>query len=562
MRGMDGGDGRDGERAGVASPADHRESAGTPFYLMRFPFHLPLPGRLAVSLVLALASALLPHSLPAASAGPAGRPNILFVLADDMGYGDVSALNPKSIWKTPQIDRLAREGMIFTDGHSSSGVCTPTRYTLLTGRHSWRTTLKRGVLNGYGASLIEPGRLTWPGFLRQQGYTTAIFGKWHLGLDWARQGPRPEDVNYSRPFGGGPLAHGFDRFFGISASLDMPPYVWLENDRVTSPPAGTVADNPAPRLWRAGPIGGDFRMEEVQPKLVDRTIAFIAERGAARDGKPFFAYLALAAPHTPTLPTKEFAGRTPTPYGDFVLQVDADVGRLLDALRQHRLDRNTLVVFTTDNGFAPAGDIPRHRDFGHDPSAGFRGVKSDAFEGGHRVPFIVRWPGVTPAGSRCTEVVGQLDFFATCAELFGVKLPENAAEDSCSILPLLRGEKKPGGRGAALVHHSADGEFAIREGKWKLILCPGSGGWSPPTRSPSPWTQPKPDSFDGLPPFQLYDLEADSAEKTNLADRHPEIVRRLGKLMRSYIERGRSTPGAPQRNAGGAWPQTSWMEKF
>lgn len=500
----------------------------------------------------------------ALGAAPANRPNILFILADDMGVGDVSALNPKSIWKTPQLDRLAREGMVFTDAHSSSGVCTPTRYTLLTGRYSWRGKLKRGVLNGYSPSLIEPGRLTLPGFLRQQGYATAMFGKWHLGLDFAKTGPKPEEVDYGKPFGGGPLANGFERFFGISASLDMPPYVWLENDRVTQPPSGTVGDSPAPKLWRAGPIGGDFKMEDVQPRLTEKTIAYLAERAAARDVKPFFVYLALAGPHTPTLPSKEFEGKTPGLYGDFVLQIDRDIGSILDALERHGLARNTLVIFTTDNGYAPAGNIPKLDQFGHDSSGGFRGTKSDVFEGGHRVPFIARWPGVTPAGTRNEATIGHLDVFATCAELFGVKLADNVAEDSGSLLAILRGERGAGVRGReALVHHSAEGEFAIREGKWKLILCPGSGGWSPPTRSPSPWTQAKADSFEGLPPFQLYDLSADPKEATNLAERHPEVVQRLGRKLREIIERGRSTPGAAQPMLGAEnWPQIGWRGRF
>jgi arylsulfatase A-like enzyme len=452
--------------------------------------------------------------------------------------------------------------MVFTDAHSASGVCTPSRYTLLTGRYSWRGKLKRGVLQGYSPSLIETGRLTLPGFLREQGYTTAMFGKWHLGLDWAKTGPEPEDVDYTKPFGGGPTAHGFDRFFGISASLDMPPYVWLQNDRVTAPPAGTVGDSPAPRLWRAGPIGGDFRMEDVQPRLTEKTIGFLAERAAARDGKPFFLYLALAGPHTPTLATREFAGKTRTPYGDFVAQIDADVGAILAALEKQGLARNTLVIFTTDNGYAPAGDIPRHRDLGHDSTGGYRGSKSDAFEGGHRVPFIARWPGVTPAGSRNANVIGQLDVFATCAELLGVKLPDNVAEDSSSLLGLLRGQPAPATRRDSLVHHSAEGEFAIRQGEWKLILCPGSGGWSPPTRSPSPWTQPNVDDFSGLPPFQLYNLGTDSKETTNLAAQRPEIVQRLGKVMRATIERGRSTPGAAQPYVREPWSQLGWTQEF
>ena len=500
--------------------------------------------------------------LRSAAAAVPERPNVLLVLADDMGLGDVSHLNPASLWRTPHLDRLAREGMVFSDAHSSSGVCTPTRYTLLTGRYSWRGRLKRGVLQGYSPPLIEPGRQTLAGFLQAQGYTTALFGKWHLGLDWARSGPAPEDVDWTRPFGGGPRAHGFDRFLGISASLDMPPYVWLRDDRVTAAPAGRVGDSPAPRLWRAGPIGADFKMEEVQPRLTAETLAFLGERAAARDGRPFFVMVSLASPHTPTLATGEFAGSTPTPYGDFVRQVDADFGRILAELDRLGLARNTLVVFTTDNGYAPAGDIPSHRALGHDSSGGFRGAKSDSYEGGHRVPFLARWPGVTPPGGRSGAVIGHLDLFATLAEVLGVPLPADVAEDSASFLPLLRGSPlAPGGR-EGLVHHSSEGEFSIRAGRWKLILAPGSGGWGRPTRSPSPWTQPKPDSFEGLPAFQLYDLEADPRETTNLEARHPEVVARLGRLLRGYIERGRSTPGPAQPYVREGWPQVAWMERF
>jgi arylsulfatase A-like enzyme len=511
---------------------------------------------------LAAATALVLTLAWAAPGGAAEKPNVLFILADDMGIGDVSCLNPKSLWQTPHLDRLAREGMIFSDAHSSSGVCTPTRYTLLTGRYSWRGRLKRGVLQGYSPSLVEPGRLTLPGFLRTQGYATAMFGKWHLGLDWVKTGPGAEAVDFGQPVGGGPVAHGFDRFFGISASLDMPPYVWIQDDRVTAPPAGRVGDSPAPKLWRAGPIGADFKMEEVQPRLTEKTVAYLAERAAARDGRPFFLYLALAGPHTPTLPTPKFAGSTPTLYGDFIRQIDADIGAILGALEQHNLARRTVVIFTTDNGYAPAGDIPRHRDLGHDSTGGYRGSKSDSFEGGHRVPFFVRWPGVTAPGSRCAEVIGHLDVYATLAEFLGAPLPATAAEDSSSLLALLRGQPPPASRREALVHHSSEGEFSIRQGQWKLILAPGSGGWSPPTRSPSPWTQPKPDSFEGLPPFQLYDLAADPKETTNLIDRHPEIVQRLGRLMRTTIERGRSTPGEAQPYVRDGWPQLAWMAGF
>jgi arylsulfatase A len=506
-------------------------------------------------IVIALAC-LLGFALVASSAHAAPRPNILYILADDMGIGDVSCLNSNSAWKTPNLDRLAREGRIFTDAHSASGVCSPSRYTLMTGRYSWRGRLKTGVLHGYDPSLIEKGRVTVASFLRQQGYATAMVGKWHLGLDWQKTGPKPEEVDYTKPFTGGPLAHGFDSFFGISASLDMPPYVYLENDRSTTVPVDKVAESPKPKMWRAGPIGGDFRHAEVQPRFIERSIAFLDARAAARDGKPFFLYLALASPHTPIVPTAEFEGKTRTnPYGDFVTQVDADIGALLAALARNGQATNTLVIFTADNGCSPAANLPELRKLGHDPSAGYRGHKADLFEGGHRVPFIACWPGQVPAGTRCAQTVGQLDLLATCAELLNTKLPANAGEDSVSIAPLLRGGNTPLAGRDALVHHSNNGSFAVRQGKWKLLLVPDSGGWS----------APKPGSPEAktLPRFQLYDLEADPAEKENVQAEHPEIVERLGRLLRGLLERGRSTPGAPQPyDRETPWPQKAWTAEF
>jgi arylsulfatase A-like enzyme len=303
-------------------------------------------------------------------------------------------------------------------------------------------------------------------------------------------------------------------------------------------------------------------MEDVEPRLTEKTIAFLNERAAARDGKPFFLYLALAAPHTPLLPTREFEGRThATTYGDFVAQVDADVGRILAALEANGLARNTLVIFTSDNGFAPAAGLEDQIKARHDPSGGWRGYKSDLFEGGHRMPFIARWPGVTPAGTRCSRIVGQLDLFATCAQMLGAELPAGAAEDSVSMLPLLRGENNAAARDS-IVNHSADGEFAIREGKWKLLLCPGSGGWSPPTPTPSVWLKTDAADLRKLPPFQLYDLTQDPAERNNLVAAHPDLVRRLGAKLRTIIERGRSTPGAPLPVEVKGWPQIAWISQF
>ncbi len=498
---------------------------------------------------------------PRAAAAAAPKPNVVVIFADDMGLGDLSCYNPRSAWRTPHLDRLAREGLRFTDAHSASALCTPSRYALLTGRYAWRSRLKQGVLQGYHGRLIEPGRQTIASFLRAQGYATAAVGKWHLGLDWVRTGARLEDVDFSKPFANGPLTLGFDRFFGISASLDMPPYVWLRDDRATTVPTATIGDSPAPKLWRGGPIGDDFKMDAVQTRFTDEALAFFDARAAARDGRPFFLYLPYASPHTPVLPTGEFDGKTgTTPYGDFVAQLDGDIGRLLDRLEKHGMTKNTLVIFTADNGFAPPGGFDGLQKLGHDPSGGYRGVKADLFEGGHRVPFIARWPAVIRGGGTSAALVGQPDIFATCAEAAGAALPPDAAEDSTSFLPVLRGEKAT--VRTTLVNHSGEGRFAIREGKWKLLLWPGSGGWSHPTPAPTQWLKVEKADLAQFPPFQLYDLEADPKETKNLAAEHPDIVQRLGRALRADVERGRSTPGAPQKNAEGPWPQLGWMERF
>jgi arylsulfatase A-like enzyme len=505
---------------------------------------------------------LLAALLLVVAARAATPPNIIFILADDLGIGDVSSYNLKSAWQTPHLDRLAREGLRFDAAHSASSLCTPSRYAFLTGRYAWRGPLKQGVLQGYHPALIEPGRPTVASFLRQHGYTTAVFGKWHLGLDWVRTGPLLENVDFSKPFAAGPTTHGFDRFFGISASLDMPPYVWLAQDRATMVPTATVADSPTPKLWRAGPIAADFKMEDVQPRLIATALDYIAERATAKDGKPFFLYLPLAAPHTPVLPTRDFEGKTKTTsYGDFVAQVDADVGQLVMTLEKHGLSKNTLVIFTSDNGFAPAADVPGHAKFNHDPSGGYRGFKSDLYEGGHRVPFIAHWPGTIKAGTTSDALVAQLDLFATAADLVGAKLPETAAEDSFSFLPLLRGEKQSAR--TAIISHSAEGRFAIQAGPWKLLLWPGSGGWSAPTPKPSVWLKVERTDLATLPSFQLYHLAIDPAEKQNLAAAQPEIVQRLGQMLRADVERGRSTPGAPQPfTATPEWTQLAWRKSF
>jgi arylsulfatase A-like enzyme len=493
---------------------------------------------------LILAATVISSAYGGQPAGSRSTPNIVFILADDLGYGDVKCLNPEGKIATPNLDRLAAGGMICTDAHSSSSVCTPTRYGILTGRYNWRSALKSGVLGGLSRRLIEPGRLTVPALLKQKGYATACIGKWHLGMDWplkdggfATDYPDGWQVDYTRPIQNGPTAVGFDYFFGISASLDMPPYVFIENDRATAVP--TVE-----KTWiRKGPAAAEFEALDVLPTLTRKAVNYIGERAAAaKAGTPFFLYLPLNAPHTPILPTAEWQGKSGlNAYGDFVLQVDAAVGQILRTLDERGLAENTLVVFTSDNGCSPAAKIDEMVAKGHDPSYHFRGHKADIFDGGHRIPFLVRWPARIKAGSTSDQLICLTDLMATCTEIVGAKLPDNAGEDSVSLLPAFLGQADKPLR-EAVVHHSINGSFSIREGRWKLELCPDSGGWSAP-RPGSPAAKK-------LTPVQLYDLSRDIGEETNVQEQHPDVVQRLTGLLEKYVADGRSTPGALQPNTG------------
>ncbi len=488
--------------------------------------------------------------------GGAVKPNLVYILADDMGYGDLSCLSSESKIRTTHLDRLRAGGMAFTDAHSTSAVCTPSRYSLLTGRYNWRSTLKSGVTWGYSEALIEEGRLTVGEMLRREGYRTACFGKWHLGWTWGRAGRAEretegggsggEDVDFSKPITNGPTTRGFDHFFGIAASLDMPPYVYVEDDRPTAEPDHVTADK-GMAFWREGPTAPDFVHEEVLPTLTERAVRFIGEQKDA----PFFLYLPLAAPHTPILPTPEFRGQSGTnDYGDFCLQVDDTVGQVMDALEENGLTEHTIVIFAADNGCSPRADFTHLASLGHRPSYHFRGHKADIYEGGHRIPHLVRWPEEIPAGSTCDETVCLVDLMATLADVLGVELADDSAEDSSSLLPAWRGEAD-GPLREATVHHSVNGSFSIRQGKWKLELCPGSGGWS----YPKPGDEPV-----GVPPFQLYDLDADVSERVNVLEKHSEVVDSLTALLTMYVKDGRSTDGAPQPNTGPLrWPQLEWM---
>lgn len=481
---------------------------------------------------------------------PTTPPNIIFILADDMGYGDVSCLNEHGKIYTQHLDRLAAAGLICRDGHATSAVCTPSRYSILTGRYNWRSALKQGVNRGYSPPLLEEGRLTVASFLQQHGYATGCVGKWHLGWHWAKIGPEETDVDFTQPITDGPTSVGFDYYFGISASLDMPPYVYVENEQPTAVPDHICEGFEGKRLLRAGPTAPDFDHEEVLPTFAEKAVAWVDAQ--AQKDAPFFLYLPLAAPHTPILPTAEFLGKSGvSTYGDFCLQVDDVVGQLLALLDQHGIADNTIVIFTSDNGCAPHADLEEMAAVGHNPSYVFRGHKADIYEGGHRVPLLIRWPATIAAGSVSDETVCLADLLATCADILETPLPDNAGEDSVSNLPIWRGDSLTQGIREATVHSSVNGSLSIRQGRWKLEMCPGSGGWSYP--KPGPETE-------GLPPIQLYDLATDIGERTNVAADHPDIVETLTDLLTSYIRNGRSTPGVPQANAQGAyWEQLWWL---
>ena len=514
-------------------------------------------------------SRLLPLSLflllsfPAAAAN-SSKPNILVILADDLGYGDVQCYNPaRGKIPTPHIDRLAAQGMRFTDGHSSSGVCSPSRYTLLTGRYHWRTKLQSGIVGVFGEPLIGPDRMTIGTLAKQHGYRTAAIGKWHLGWDWPIapeqrkffQAPRqagkddeaapatasltatPEHVAawrevFAKPIAGGPTTRGFDSYFGTDIP-NWPPFCFIENDRTI----GIPSEFPSARVLVKnqasfpGPALMDWKLEGILPALGDRAAAFVTD--AATRPEPFLLYLPLTSPHTPLAVNAEWKDQSHLNlFADFVMESDAVVGRVLAALEKSGAAANTLVIFTSDNGCAPYIDVAGLEAMGHFPSGPLRGYKADAWEGGHRVPFIVRWPGHVKPGSMSPQLVQQSDLLATFADALGTKLPDNAGEDSVSLLPLLKGDNRPVRENA--VSASIQGTPAVRSGSWKYIPAPGSGGWGK--------------GGDQSQPVQLYNLADDLGESKNLAAALPDKVAEMKTLLEVLITTGRSTPGAPQAN--------------
>jgi len=489
-------------------------------------------------------------------------PNVVLIYTDDQGYGDASCLNAESKFVTPHLDRLAREGTVFTDAHSSDTVCTPSRYGLLTGRYAWRTTLKRMVYGAEHECLIPDDRMTLASLLKDHGYATAMVGKWHLGMEFP--GGR-KDRDWTQPITDMPLDKGFDYFYGIPASLNYGLLAWFEGRYAAVPPTQYTRKKPnrltGPPDFRIRPpyetvlsdpgttnelgvvrgqleVAPDFVDVECLSRFTDKAIAWIESKAeAAREGKPFFLYLPYTSPHLPVIPLEKFRGRSDAGgYGDFMIETDWHVGRLLDLLDQEQLADNTIVIFTSDNG-PEVTWRKRVEEFGHRSNGPFREGKRSEYEGGHRVPMFVRWPAQIPAGSVCDQPICPTDMLATLAEIIGAELPDDAGEDSYTFYPLLTDadanfERPP------VIHHSNRGRYAIRDGRWKLIM-----------------------ESRRKPHRELYDLTSDPSETANVIEDHPEVAKRLAKEITRIIRQGRSTPGEPQANDTRWWDDLVWIEE-
>jgi len=466
------------------------------------------------------------------------KPNIVYILADDLGYGDVQCLNPdRGKILTPHMDRLATEGMIFTDAHTSSSVCTPSRYGILTGRYNWRTHLQASVLWGFSEPLIDEDRLTVAGFLKGQGYQTACVGKWHLGMTMPTdngvlpKGRHPKNVNvlWDGIIKDGPVDRGFDYYYGIPASLDMAPYIYIQNNRFDG------------EMEKGETTAVGFDASDVLPEIGRKTVEYLKQQNSET---PFFVYVPLTSPHTPIVPTAPWKGKSELgEYGDFTMQTDHVIGQIMAAVDAAEFADNTIVIVTSDNGCSKAAGgkkgLALFEKQGHYPSAQFRGSKADLWDGGHRVPFIVRWPAGVEAGSTCNQLVCLTDLMATVADLSGAKVPAGAGEDSVSFLSALKGQPIVTDR-KGVIHHSISGHFAYRQGKWKLLLARGSGGWTAPKEKSA--------FASNAPVAQLYDMEADPGETRNLYESYPDVAAGLLEQLQSDVARGRSTGGAKAEN--------------
>lgn len=476
------------------------------------------------------------------------RPNTVVLYADDLGYGDIGVQNPNSKIPTPNLDRLAREGLRFTDGHSSSGICTPSRYALLTGRHHWRKF--HGIVQPYDSSVFASERLTMPEMLKELDYETACVGKWHLGWDWEAlvkpesraklanwQDLESDDFNWNLPLTGGPLDHGFDYYFGDDVP-NFPPYTWIENDRILIEPTVPYEPNPVPeegiQEGRPGPMAEGWQQDRVMPTLTEKAVEWISNR---TNEQPFFLYFPWTSPHAPIIPAEEFKGRSDAgPYGDFVHQSDWTAGQVLKALDENGFTENTVVIFTSDNG-------PEHyaydriKNFDHRSMGPLRGLKRDIWEGGHRVPFFIRWPGRVRPGSVSDGLFSQVDLMATIASIVGYELPETSAEDSCDMLPHLLDPVGNSNIRDSHVHNTARDHYAIRKDNW--VLIDANSGQR--TRVPE-WFDEQYGYAPNPHEAALYDLDQDIAQRHNLILDFPEKAEELRALLREIIDRGNSSP--------------------
>ena len=469
--------------------------------------------------------------------------NVVIILADDMGLPSLHAENPNSGLPTPHLDRLAEQGMSFTDAHAPSAVCSPTRYGLLTGRYPWRTTMKAGIVNKWGPPIIAEGQTTLADVAHSAGLTSACIGKWHLGWLWpSEEGghtSNPSEIDYTKPLGGGPLAAGFEYSFGDDVP-NWPPYLWIENNQPLSIPSDVMEDEPVPGV-RPGPMTPGWSLEAVLPELTRRCVAFI--RDCAKEQKPFFLFYPMTSPHTPITPSEGFLGQSGvSTYADFILETDWSVGQLLRALDQYGIADETLVIFTADNGTSPKGDFSSLEAGGVDLRANLRGHKADIWEGGHRVPFLVRWPGVVEAGSSCEEPIILTDLLPTVAHALGVELPKDAGNDGINLTPLFQGNAGHE-NSRTLVMQSSQGYFAVRSGPWKACFSRGSGGWSAPSESDA--------KKNGLPKAQLFHLGNDPEERNNLAEAQPGRLEELRMLLKEEVKR------APL-DSSGWWNRLPW----
>ena len=460
------------------------------------------------------------------------NPNIVYLLADDMGMGDLTCYNPESKIPTPAMDALAMDGMMFTDAHTNSAVCSPTRYGILTGTYAFRTRMKSGVLWGSSPLLIKEGEPTVASLLKENGYNTACIGKWHLGLGWQTLEPGIEltdnwendipKIDFTKPILSGPNSVGFDYFFGITGSLDMPPYAYIENQLTQGLPTEITREG-----GREGATVPGFKAKSVMPDLTQKAVDFIKKQTT---DKPFFLYFPWAAPHTPVVPNDEFLGKSNAGiYGDFVVECDATVQHIVTALKENGLYENTIIILTSDNGSSPHGfPIEKEIEYNHNTSNGFKGRKSHSYDGGHRVSFIVTWPNHIKPGSISDEIICSTDLYATVADLLSHKLNDDEAQDSYSFLPVLKGENYTKPLREAIIHHSLNGDFSIRKGDWKFIDAKGHGGFA---------------QIKEMVPadsIQLYNLATDPSEAKNVYADNPDLVNELKMLLDKYKSRGYS----------------------